>query len=86
MSEYETVHELVDRVTSVSYAIDKAQAKRAQGNWYPACGGTETEFRSRGGLRLLYVWQPSTGNHGYLNLDTDILLTEDEVRATMQLW
>lgn len=57
-----------------------------QGNWYPACGGTETEFRSRGGHRLLYCWQPATGRHAYINLDTDIVLTDDEARATLMTW
>ena len=52
-------------------------------NWHPACGGTETPFMSRGGLRLLYVWQPSSGDHAYLNCDTDILLTDEEARATL---
>jgi hypothetical protein len=52
-------------------------------NWYPACGGTERPFVSRGGHRLLYVWQPATGNHAYLNLDTDVILSDDEARQTL---
>lgn len=55
----------------------------SQGNWYPACNGTETEFRTRTGLRLLYVWQPSTGNHAYLNLDTDIILSDNEAMLAL---
>jgi len=47
-------------------------------NWYPACGCTEVPFLSRSGLRLLYCWQPSTGKHAYINLDTDIALTDEE--------
>lgn len=50
-------------------------------NWIPACGGTEVPFVSRLKRRLLYVWQPSTGNHGYINLDTDTLLTPEEMQA-----
>jgi hypothetical protein len=53
------------------------------GNWYPACGGTEIPFRTRGGHRLLYCWQPSTGRHAYINTETDIVLTDDEARATL---
>ena len=52
----------------------------AQGNWVPACGGTEQPFLMKG-YRLLYVWQQSTGQHAYLNLDTDINLTDREVDA-----
>jgi hypothetical protein len=58
----------------------------SQGNWYPANGGTETEFRSRSGARLLYVWQPSSGRHAYLNLDTDIILTDDEAHLALEKW
>ena len=50
------------------------------GNWVPACGGAERPFLMQG-YRLLYVWQPSTGQHAYLNLDTDIILTDREVDA-----
>lgn len=53
------------------------------GNWIPACGGTETPFTSRSGKRLLYVYQPSTGNHAYLDLGTDIILTDEEARAAL---
>lgn len=48
-----------------------------QGNWYPASGGTEEPFTVKG-YRLLYVYQPSTGRHAYLNLDTDMILSEKE--------
>lgn len=50
----------------------------AQGNWIPACGGTEVPFYSRTGRKLLYVWQPSSGNHAYLDCGTDMLLTSEE--------
>ena len=49
------------------------------GMWVPASGGTERPFMSRG-YRLQYLWQPSTGRHAYINCDTDILLTDAEVR------
>src|SRR5271169_5761582 len=31
----------------------------SQGNWEPACGGTEVPFTTRTGRRLLYCWQPA---------------------------
>jgi hypothetical protein len=55
-------------------------------NWYPASGGTETEFHTRGGYRLLYVWQPSTGKHAYLNLDTDIVLSDDDAMHALGVY
>jgi hypothetical protein len=51
--------------------------------WYPACGGTEEPFRTRTGFRLLYCWQPSTGNHCYINLDTDIALSDEEAMVAL---
>lgn len=57
-----------------------------QGNWYPACGGTEEPFTTRLGFRLLYVYQPSTGDHAYLNLDTDMILTADEAMIALGVY
>ena len=57
-----------------------------EGNWFPANGGTETEFKTRSGRRLLYVWQPTTGNHAYLDLDSDIILTMEEAEAALALY
>jgi hypothetical protein len=56
------------------------------GAWVPACGGTEIPFTSRSGVRLLYCWQPSTGKHAYINCDTDIVMSDDEVRAALGTW
>ena len=58
--------------------IEQRQAEREQGNWYPACGGTEVPFYTRNGQRLLYCWQPSTGRHAYLDCDADMILSDDE--------
>jgi len=38
----------------------------------PACSGEEKPFTVNG-VRWQYVWQSSTGLHGYHNLDTDII-------------
>lgn len=38
----------------------------------PACGGLEVPFTYQG-TRWLYVWDSATREHGYLNLDTDII-------------
>jgi hypothetical protein len=68
---------------TLSERIDAEVKRREQGNWVPACNGTEVPFRTRTGLRLLYCWQPSTGKHAYINCDTDIILSEDEARAAL---
>lgn len=59
------------------------QAKAEQGNWYPAGNGTETQFRTRTGRRLLYCWQPSTGKHAYLDCDTDLILSDEDARLAL---
>jgi hypothetical protein len=68
---------------TIEKAITAAEQRKAQGNWYPACGGTETEFKSRTGRRLLYCWQPSTGRHAYLDLDSDIILSDEEAQIAL---
>ena len=69
----------------IDQLIKKLEEKAAQGNWFPACGGTETPFKSRSGKVLLYCWQPSTGRHAYLDCGTDIILSDDEARAALAL-
>lgn len=56
-----------------------------QDKWVPANGGTETPFTSRSGIRMLYCYNPKTGQHRYLNVDTDVIMTNDEVQAAMMI-
>lgn len=63
--------------------LAEKDAKAAQGPWLPACGGTEVPFETRSGRRLLYCWQPSTGRHAYLDLGTDIILTDEEAAIAL---
>jgi hypothetical protein len=55
-------------------------------NWIPACGGTEEPFVSRSGKRLQYVWQPSTGQHAYLDLDSDTVLSDEAAQKALALY
>lgn len=50
---------------------DEAVEARAD-RWVAACGGLEEPFEHQG-TRWLYVWNPATGEHGHLNLDTDLV-------------
>jgi hypothetical protein len=69
--------------TCIAALIREREAWKAQGDWVPACGGTETEFRTRTGRRLLYCWQPRSGRHAYLDLGTDTILTDEEARLAL---
>lgn len=51
------------------YAI--AIAENAD-RWIPACGGNEIPFLHNG-TEWLYVYNPRTEGHGYLNMGTDIV-------------
>lgn len=66
---------------TLSELLAERDARREQGSWVPACGGTETPFTSRSGRVLLYCWQPSTGRHAYLDCGTDMILSDEEARA-----
>ena len=68
---------------SVDQQLAYIDAAKAQGHWYPACNGTETPFTSRSGKRLLYVFQPTTGKHAYLDLGTDLILSPEEATAAL---
>ena len=73
------LHELIDLHNK------ELQKNVKSDSWVPACGGTELPFKSRSGKRLQYVWQPSTGQHAYLDLDSDIILSDEEAEASLAL-
>lgn len=52
--------------------------------WVPACGGTEQPCLTRSGARLLYCFNPGQRRHAYLNLSTDIIVSDEE--ANMLIW
>jgi hypothetical protein len=58
--------------------LDEKAYKASQGPWIPGGGGTELPFLTKSGHRLQYMWQPTTGKHAYINLDTDMILTDEE--------
>ena len=47
--------------------------------WVPANGGLEEPCTAKSGREVLYVYNPATGQHGYLDLDTDIVWTGRDV-------
>jgi len=61
--------------------LDARDRAARNSEWVPACGGTERPFTTRSGRRVLYVWQPRTGDHAYLDLGTDLLLSDAELTA-----
>jgi hypothetical protein len=63
--------------TLVHY-LERLDAWKVQGEWLPAANGTEMPFTARSGARLLYCFQPRSGRHAYLDLGTDLILTDDE--------
>lgn len=60
---------------------EEHQAKKFQrGQLVPACGRTETPFTTRNGVRVLYCYHTGNGNHYYVNLDTDTIMEDDELK------
>ena len=60
----------------VSRLQDELSMSKA--NWIPACNGTEEPFYTRNRRRLLYVWNTYTGEHAYLDCETDLILSPEE--------
>jgi hypothetical protein len=52
----------------------------------PASGGTETPFKTRTGRTLLYCWDTNSGDHAYLDCDTDIILSQREAEEALGLF
>jgi hypothetical protein len=68
---------------NVAELLEQRRLKAEQGDWLPANSGTETPFLTRNRRRLLYVWQPSTGRHAYLDMDSDLILDDAEARLAL---
>ena len=48
--------------------------------WVPGTG--ETSYMTRSGIRVLYCWNPRTGEKAWLNCDSDMFMSdEDAIRA-----
>ena len=75
---YDTEAEAEERLGQVEAAKHAKASATDDGGWVPASGGTEEPFKTRDGRRLQYMWQPNTGKHAYLDLDSDIFLSDDE--------
>lgn len=70
-------------MNQIQSVADVIAQREQQGNWVPACGGTEQPFTTRTGRRLLYVWHTGTGQHAYLDCNTDIILDDKEAQAAL---
>ena len=66
---------------TVAKMIEAAEARRANGDWVPACNRTEVPFTARSGKRMLYVWQPSSGRHAYLDVEADLIMSDADAAA-----
>ncbi len=60
-----------------------AMCRAMRDAWLPACGGSEVPFSTRNGYRLLYCYNPASGQHAYLDCNTDVILTFEESRLAM---
>lgn len=70
----------VREVTPGELEYARAVAEKAN-RWVPGCGGREVEYKNRNGVRVLYVFNPATQQHGWLNLDSDIVFSTSELSA-----
>ena len=72
-----------DEISMADYLEAQDRQKRQTGVWVPACGGTEEPFWTRMGRRLQYCWQPATGDHAYLDVQTDLILDDTEAQMAL---
>ena len=56
-----------------------------QPQWVPACGGTETPLTTLTGRGLLYMWNPTTGEHAYYDVTNDVFLSAEEATAALAM-
>lgn len=70
-------------MTTMAELLEKKRKSDEQGDWVPACAGTEKPFWTKTNRKLLYCYQPSTGRHAYLDCQTDLILTDEEAAQAM---
>jgi hypothetical protein len=71
---------------TVAELLEKRAKEKEQGNWIPACGGTEVPFLTRSGRKLQYLWQPSTGKHAYYDCDNDLILSDEDAQLALAMY
>ena len=54
-------------------------ASGKQDAWVPASGGLEAPTVARNGRRVLYCFNHATQEHGYIDMDKDMLVMADEL-------
>ena len=75
----EAVKYLGEQVREAQGVLDYNTAKATKADrWVPANGGYETALTYRTGRRLLYCFNFAQERHAYLDLDRDIVLSDNE--------
>jgi hypothetical protein len=70
-----SIDEMLREALAAGMTLEYAEALVSNADrWVPACGGKEAPF-TKNGTRWLYVWNPKMGQHGYLNLDSDLVVS-----------
>lgn len=69
--------------SKLSYELMSKGVHPVKDEWIPANGGHEEPFNTRTGRRVLYVWNPLTGQHAHLDLGTDMILTGEEEKIAL---
>ena len=68
----------MNNTATVAELVEASRVRAENGPWIPGTG--EEPFFTRSGVRLLYCWQPSTGRKAYLDMGSDLILTDQEAR------
>ncbi len=78
------------QLTGINMSNETAEFRSAMDRkadqYIPACGGLETPFETRTGRRLLYCYNPQLHNHAYLDVASDIILSNEEAGVAMGIY
>jgi len=73
---YNRLTETLDTSSTVA-EFNKAIRTKANA-WVAASGGTETPFTTKNGRKILYCYNPAEDKHAYVDLDADIVLSDED--------
>lgn len=70
----------VDLLREEYEKVDTSAQENDTDSWLLVDGGNKVPFISRNGTKYLLVWNPKLRQQGYLNVENDVILMDDEFK------
>ena len=69
---------LVEKYTKEDFKVDTSAQENDTDSWTLVDGGNKVPFVTRDGKKFLLVWNPKLRCQGYLDVEEDVIISDDE--------